>query len=479
MIDRPRGLDVFAFDSTMTRYALRFRDGTIQVKTVDQDREVARFQAGGDRDVHVFAFSPDGQYVATTHAPGDPLTVWDIDRKTTVLHEPRPVMWGSARFSPDNRSIAVALADGEFVIHDLKSGRPRRSWHGPVAACPVYSPDGARIAVIYNGTNPTCRIFESESGRLVRSFPLSAAKTVSSAWSPDGTTLALGSDDLSIYLHDVATGIRKATLVGTTNAGIVVGYHPAGTLLASEAWDGRLRLWDAVQGRPVLSWAGGGWTSSPEFSRDGRIAILVEDQLITYEVDPALEYRSFVHLADPPLRVERASIRRDGRLLAVGTDRGVVLWDLAGGREVAHLPIGLAWHLMFEASGDLLTSGATGISRWPVELDLDNHRCKIGPPRQLPFPSSDAGLDEDRSGRIVALANHTHAVVQNSGRISNVSPLVYCRSVAVSPDGQWLATGSHAHDGARSGGSATTSGWPTWRSRVSFTSRSALMENGC
>ena len=55
--------------------------------------------------------------------------------------------------------------------------------------------------------------------------------------------------------------------------------------------------------------------------------------------------------------IGRASIRRDGRVLAVGTDRGVVLWDLARGTELAFLPIGNAWHLMFEASGDLLTSG--------------------------------------------------------------------------------------------------------------------------
>jgi eukaryotic-like serine/threonine-protein kinase len=447
VINRPPGLRLFAFDPTMTRYALRFRDGTIQVKNVDQDREVARFQAHGDRDVHVFAFSPNGRYLATTHAPGDALTVWDIDQKTTVLNEPRSVMWGSAKFSPDSRSIALALADGEFVIHDLENGRPRRSWRGPVAEYPAYSPDGARIAVIYNGKNPTWRIFESESGRLVQSFPLPAA-TVSSAWSPDGTILALGSDDLSIYLHDVATGARKATLTGTTNGGILVGYHPAGTLLASEAWDGRLRLWDAVRGRPVLSCASGGFTNSLQFSRDGRVTILVEDQLITYDVDPALEYRSFVRASDLPLAPMRASIRRDGRLVALGTDRGVVLWDLASGREVAYLPIGLAWHLMFEASGDLLTSGSSGTLRWRVELDLDNRRFRIGPPSPLRFPPSNAGIDEDRSGLIIALAMHTYAVVQNSGRIKHVSPLDDCRSVAVSPDGQWLATGSHGHNGA-------------------------------
>ena len=281
----------------------------------------------------------------------------------------------------------------------------------------------------------------------MQSFPLSAVETVSCAWSPDGTTLAMGCDDFSIFLYDAATGIQKAKLVGTTNAGIRVDYHPAGTLLASKAWDGRLRLWDAVMGRPLLGLPAESGES--EFSHDGRITVVLEDQILTYEVDPALEYRSFAHASDGPLHLERASLRRDGRLLAVGTNHGVELWDLVSGRELAYLQIGLAWLLMFEASGDLLTSGAAGIRRWPIELDQDNHRFKIGPPVQLPFPASNAGLDADRSGRIVALANYDHAVVQNCGRITQVSPLDDCRYVAVSPDGQWLATGSHGHNGAQ------------------------------
>ena len=45
----------------------------------------------------------------------------------------------------------------------------------------------------------------------------------------------------------------KRLFDGHTNAGLDVAFHPAGTLLASSGWDNRLRLWDAVLGRPVLS----------------------------------------------------------------------------------------------------------------------------------------------------------------------------------------------------------------------------------
>ena len=61
-----------------------------------------------------------------------------------------------------------------------------------------------------------------------------------------------------------------------------------------------------------------------------------------------------------------------------------MLWDLARGTELAFLPIGNAWHLMFEPSGDLITSGAMGVQRWPIQLDAGRGEFRIGPPRRAP-----------------------------------------------------------------------------------------------
>jgi hypothetical protein len=99
----------------------------------------------------------------------------------------------------------------------------------------------------------------------------------------------------------------------------------------------------------------------PVFSRDGRIVVSVEDNLATYRVDPALEYRSLAPASARLISYGDASIRRDGRVLAVGTSQGVALWDLARGVELACLPIGYAANIKIEASGDLLTSGSLGV----------------------------------------------------------------------------------------------------------------------
>jgi tetratricopeptide (TPR) repeat protein len=183
---------------------------------------------------------------------------------------------------------------------------------------------------------------------------------------------------------------------------------------------------------------------APRFSQDGRIGVRLEDQLAFYQVEPALEYITYVQSSGETLNYSIPSVRHDGRLLAVGTDQGAVLWDLAHGTELAFLPIANAWHLMFEASGDLITSGSMGVHRWPIQLDEGRRHFSIGPPRPLALPKGHCGIAEDRSGRIVAKAWFGYAYVATPEQIIRVGPLIDCRSVAVSPDGQWLATGSHS-----------------------------------
>ena len=440
VIHRPLSAVRVAFDSTMTRYALRFSD-RVQVHKVADDQEVARFKARGSRDIFVFDWSPDGRYLASTHVPGFTLTVWDIERQIVALEEPGPVAGSMSTFSPDGRRISLTHYDGEILVYDLASGRVVRRWQGPTAASNLrYHPDGTRIATL-DETNRACKIYESHTGKLVQSIPVPSVASL--AWSPDGSALATAGVDNTIQILDVATGIRMASLERSSNGGLRLAFHPSGALLASNGWENRLRLWNPVSGRSVLSLSAIG--EPPFFSADGRIFIVREDQLTLYRVDPAIEYRTFSHASKLPHDYIGTSMRHDGRVLAVGTSWGVVLWDLALGAELGFLPIGNAWNLTFEPSGDLLTSGASGVNRWPVRIDSERGRLTVGPPRKLSLPPSSGGIAENRSGAIVALADQANGLVHivTPERSFVLTPLNDTRGVAVSPDGRWVATGSH------------------------------------
>ncbi len=480
-IEQPAATEKCCFDPGRNRYALRLVSGRMIVRRVSDDQEVACFEAGAGSDVPVFLFSPDGRYLATSRFPGYGLTVWDVDRDTIALAEPGPVGGTAVRFSPDSRRIALARRDGEILIYDLETRRPRRLGADlGILRDLAFRPDGLQLAVTTRGTAPPkCHILRVDSAQVIRTIPLRSISSV--AWSPDGATLAMGGDDFKIDLWDARSGIPTARLEGSTNRGLHATFHPAGTLLASACWDGRLRLWDAVLGRAVLSVVGSdpAGHSSLVLGPNGQIVLQSEGRLTTYEVDPVLEYRSFAHVSGEPMHYQRPSIRRDNRLLAVGSEEGVTLWDLARGTECAFLPIGRAWHVMFESNGDLLTSGPTGLRRWPFRLDAERGEFRIGPPSDLPFSKKSGQFDEDRTGRIIAAARNTHAEVRISGRSTQIKPLDECRYVAVSPDGEWLATGSH-HRAPRSGALAMPrSRWPSFPWIGAPPSSSARTGSGC
>ena len=196
-----------------------------------------------------------------------------------------------------------------------------------------------------------------KTGRLVRTIRL-RTEADHFAWSPDGTTLAVSGSDTKIDLWDAATSTRRATLEGHYNVGIRVAYHPAGTILASTDWSGQLRLWDSAIGRHLLNITSDGRARDHRGWQDRGFSTRAINS--HYQVNAALEYRTLAHAAADPIYYSRPSVRHDGRLLAVGTNQGAVIWDLAHGTELAFLPIGYAAHLMFDASGDLITSGPIG-----------------------------------------------------------------------------------------------------------------------
>jgi WD40 repeat protein len=100
------------------------------------------------------------------------------------------------------------------------------------------------------------------------------------AFSPDGTILATGDQNDSVYLWDVVANRRIARLAdpaGATGIGVTsVAFSPDGATLAAGDGDGLVYLWDVATGRriatlidPEGSW-GAVFITSVAFSPDGK-----------------------------------------------------------------------------------------------------------------------------------------------------------------------------------------------------------------
>jgi WD40 repeat protein/tetratricopeptide (TPR) repeat protein len=456
------GLD---FDSTLERYARLATDGTVSVRRVSDDAEIARWQepvAGAwPLDESNLRCSPDGRFVCVRQRTSGRFTVRRITgSESAVCHtngEATKASFGWAMdFSPDSKLLAYLLADTRIAVVELDSGRT--SYLPPTGVEQEhirFAPDGRRFAL---GTRRAGKwvieVRDAATGEVQCSLP-HPTKATHPAWHPDGRTLATCGNDQLIRLWDVASGELLRVLEGHKIRGLNCAFTHLGDRLVSNDWQSVLRVWELSSGRQLLTYPAAGYAIL-RVSPDDRVAAMhVADptKLQRLRLYPGLEYRT-LELAnsksnrgidDHALPV----VHPGGRLLAaLATDGSVALVDLSAGREVATLPSSWAAPLRWEPSGDLLTFGRSGLMRWPVDTDPQGPgRIQFGPPKRL---LSGGGWNiqwgTSSDGQTIAVPAYGGAVVvhrSQTARTIRLQPQEDVRCCAVSPDGRWVATGSH------------------------------------
>jgi WD40 repeat protein/serine/threonine protein kinase len=224
------------------------------------------------------AASADGRLIATGTHSGK-LLLWDVDTRQRVdplKERSHPSLVHDLAFLYDNTGLISTFKNGDVVLWDIDSARPRRIIRGheggitSVACCP----DGL-LAATGGEVDGFVRLWDMATGREVAKFGGFLERIIGLAFSADGRLLLAADKHGALRLLPIPMDWQVDRILrdrsGPNKSVAMAVVSSDGRTILSAAVDGRLTRWDRESGRRIPHKGGSaGRVTAVAFSPDGR-----------------------------------------------------------------------------------------------------------------------------------------------------------------------------------------------------------------
>ena len=434
------------------RPARTFEAASSMLKVLQSQSGLVKVLHGHAGSVTSVAFSPDGKTIASGgmdstvrlwSADGEPLTTGplythkraarDITNDVRVL-----------AFSPDSRLVASGSMNGTLRFGDVVQRRvqePESEFGGTVSVL-TFTPGG----LVLTGANGLI-VADLVADKVVGEFAIGGRGGFmpdAGAVSPDGTIIAatkMTFPDEGLYLFDATTRQSISEPLADKFPTIeVMRFSPDGTLLAAGDRERSLRVWDVTSrkllGPPI---AGDGIVLDLAFDTKGGNVIWIRSDGSVRRADLKL----WKEVGTPTFVGAAASAAFSpdlSTLVLGGADGAVRLWDLAAARH----PLGRGIHTWRALRTVAISPDGrhAAIGGEYVELyDLQSGTSVRDLPGNRIFE-----LVFSKDGRRLAFAGEDGAgyydlVAGPREVVPTTEKQPYNWSIAITPDGRWLAFG--------------------------------------